>query len=104
MKLDDFDYHLPRNLIARYPPPNREDARLLYLPKADETLGHLHITDLPRHLRPGDLIVLNDTKVNPVENSRQAQERRPGGSPLAQTTLSRKISRHAARQPPAGEG
>ena len=65
MKLDDFDYHLPRNLIARYPPPNREDARLLYLPKADETLGHLHITDLPRYLRPGDLIVLNDTKVNP---------------------------------------
>ncbi len=65
MKLDDFDYHLPRNLIARYPPPNREDARLLHIPKAGEALAHLKITDLPRHLRPGDLLVLNDTKVNP---------------------------------------
>ena len=65
MKLNDFDYHLPRNFIARYPPPNREDARLLHLPKAGEALAHLKVTDLPRHLRPGDLLVLNDTKVNP---------------------------------------
>lgn len=65
MKLNDFDYHLPRNLIARYPPPKREDARLLHLPKENEALAHLNITDLPRFLRPGDLVVINDTKVNP---------------------------------------
>ena len=65
MKLDDFDYHLPKNLIARYPPPNREDARLLHLSREGEALAHLRVTDLPRHLRPGDLLVINDTKVNP---------------------------------------
>lgn len=65
MKLDDFDYDLPRNLIARYPPPKREDARLLHLPREGETLAYLQITDLPRYLRPGDLLVINDTKVNP---------------------------------------
>ena len=65
MKPGDFDYHLPRNLIARYPPPNREDARLLHLPRGNEAIAHLKVTDLPRHLRPGDLLVINDTKVNP---------------------------------------
>ena len=65
MKLDDFDYHLPKNLIARYPPPNREDARLLHLPRENEALAHLQVTDLPRYLSPGDLLVINDTKVNP---------------------------------------
>ena len=65
MKLDDFDYRLPRNCIARYPPPNREDARLLHLPREGDALAHRKIGDLPRHLRPGDLVVLNDTKVNP---------------------------------------
>ena len=65
MKPADFDYHLPQSLIARYPPPNREDARLLRLPKTGEAIEHLGVADLPRLLRPGDIIVLNDTKVNP---------------------------------------
>jgi len=65
MKLDDFDYDLPRNLIARYPPPNREDARLLHLSREGDAIAHLRVTDLPRFLRPGDLVVINDTKVNP---------------------------------------
>ncbi len=65
MKLDDFDYHLPRNLIARYPPPNREDARMLHLSRVGEGFAHLQVTDLPRYLSPGDLVVINDTKVNP---------------------------------------
>ncbi len=65
MKLDDFDYHLPRNLIARYPPPNREDARMLHLSREGDALAHLQVIDLPRYLSPGDLVVINDTKVNP---------------------------------------
>ncbi len=65
MKLDDFDFHLPRNLIARYPPPNREDARMLHLSREGDALAHLQVTDLPRFLSPGDLVVINDTKVNP---------------------------------------
>lgn len=65
MKLDDFDYHLPKNLIARYPPPKREDARLLHLLRESEGFAHLKVTDLPRFLSPGDLLVINDTKVNP---------------------------------------
>ncbi len=65
MKLDDFDYHLPRRLIAQYPPPSREDARLLYLPRRDEGVRHHKVADLPRYLAPRDLLVLNDAKVNP---------------------------------------
>lgn len=105
MKLDDFDYHLPRNLIARYPPPNREDARLLHLPKADEALAHLQVTDLPRYLSPGDLLVINDTKVNPW---RIHGRRRSGGR--VEVLLLRQLSpgkframAHANRPLPEGE-
>ncbi len=65
MKPGDFHYHLPPRLIARYPPPNREDARLLHLPGSGEAPKHLRVADLPGCLRPNDLVVLNDTKVNP---------------------------------------
>ncbi len=65
MNLDDFDFHLPEDRIARYPPPRREDARLLRLPRAGGPLSHLGITDLPALLRAGDLLVVNDTRVNP---------------------------------------
>ena len=65
MHLDDFDFALPRELIADRPCEPREAARLLHIPAA----GHLadrHIFDLPDLLRPGDLLVCNDTKVIPA--------------------------------------
>lgn len=65
MKPGDFHYSLPPHLIARYPPPNREDARLLHLPRSGGAPRRLRVADLPGRLRPGDLMVLNDTRVNP---------------------------------------
>ena len=66
MKTSDFDYHLPPERIAQHPAKNREDARLLVLNRADQSLLHAHISDLPDLLRPKDLLVLNDTKVIPA--------------------------------------
>src|SRR5260221_12747970 len=65
MDLADFDFDLPRELIADRPREPREAARLLVLPAAGG-LADRHIADLPELLRPGDLLVFNDTKVIPA--------------------------------------
>jgi S-adenosylmethionine:tRNA ribosyltransferase-isomerase len=65
MHLDDFDFDLPRELIADRPIEPREAARLLVLPASGESTDR-HIADLPELLRPGDLMVFNDTKVIPA--------------------------------------
>lgn len=66
MDLQDFHYHLPRALIASRPPARRGDSRLLYLPHRRCAPGDEHFSNLPRLLRPGDLLVLNDTRVLPA--------------------------------------
>jgi S-adenosylmethionine:tRNA ribosyltransferase-isomerase len=65
MRLEDFDFPLPRELIADRPAEPRESARLLVLPAAGLPADR-HIADLPKLLRPGDLLVFNDTKVIPA--------------------------------------
>jgi len=65
MRLDDFDFELPRRLIADHPCEPRDAARLLVIP-ASGPLQDRGIVDLPLLLRPGDLLVFNDTKVIPA--------------------------------------
>jgi S-adenosylmethionine:tRNA ribosyltransferase-isomerase len=65
MRLDDFDFDLPRRLIADHPCEPRDAARLLLVP-ASGGLQDRQISDLPTLLRPGDLLVFNDTKVIPA--------------------------------------
>ena len=65
MHLADFDFDLPRELIADRPAEPREAARLLVLPAAGG-FADRRIADLPELLRPGDLLVFNDTKVIPA--------------------------------------
>jgi len=65
MHLADFDFPLPRELIADRPAEPREAARLLVLPQSGGLLDR-RIADLPALLRPGDLLVFNDTKVIPA--------------------------------------
>src|SRR5271166_4332082 len=65
MRLDDFDFELPRRLIADQPCEPRDAARLLVIP-ASGRLQNRRIADLPVLLRPGDLLVFNDTKVIPA--------------------------------------
>ena len=60
MRLSDFDYDLPDELIARYPAPERRSSRLL---EVGVTLRDRHFADLPGLLRAGDLLVFNDTRV-----------------------------------------
>lgn len=61
-----FDYELPPRLIAQEPSARREDARLLCLDRASGGLTHRLFRDLPNLLRPGDLLILNDTRVIPA--------------------------------------
>ena len=65
LRLDDFDFPLPRELIAEHPCEPREAARLLHIPAAG-AFADKHVADLPDLLRPGDLLVCNDTKVIPA--------------------------------------
>src|SRR5437016_6314097 len=65
MHLADFDFELPRELIADRPAEPREAARLLVLPAAGG-FSDQRIADLPELLRPGDLLVFKDTKVIPA--------------------------------------
>ncbi len=66
MLLSDFDFELPEQQIAQYPPKDRSGGRLLLLDNRAEEPGHQKITDLPAALRSGDLLVLNNTRVYPA--------------------------------------
>ena len=66
MRIADFDYELPDELIAQHPADPRDASRLLVLHRADGRREHRQFTDLPDYLRPGDLLVLNDTRVIPA--------------------------------------
>ncbi|MCS7022437.1 MAG: tRNA preQ1(34) S-adenosylmethionine ribosyltransferase-isomerase QueA [Gemmataceae bacterium] len=61
-----FDYELPEHLIAQHPLPERDASRLLVVRRQDRSLAHHIFRDLPGLLQPGDLLVLNDTKVIPA--------------------------------------
>jgi S-adenosylmethionine:tRNA ribosyltransferase-isomerase len=63
---DRYDYDLPDALIAQHPLERRTDARMLHLRRCDGGLSHRHVRDLPAVLRPGDLVVVNDTRVVPA--------------------------------------
>jgi len=65
MQLADFDFDLPRDLIADRPAEPRDSARLLLIPATGE-FADRRIGNLPELLRPGDLLVFNDTKVIPA--------------------------------------
>ena len=66
MRVDEFDFHLPENLIALHPAEPRDSARLLVV-RPGEPLADQHIPDLKTLLRPGDVLVVNDTRVLPAE-------------------------------------
>lgn len=67
MKLSDFDFHLPEALIATRPASPRSSARMLVAQGDD--IRDQHVFDLPGWLRPGDRLVLNDTRVIPARLS-----------------------------------
>ncbi len=65
-QLSDYDYVLPRELIAQRPLERREDSRMMVLRRADQAIQHRQFDELKIFLQPGDLFVLNDTRVLPA--------------------------------------
>ena len=66
MKLSDFNYELPQELIAQDPLLKRSDSRLMVLNRATGGIEHRHFSDVIEYLNPGDCLVINDTKVIPA--------------------------------------
>jgi S-adenosylmethionine:tRNA ribosyltransferase-isomerase len=62
-RLADYNYDLPPALVAQRPLPRRQDARMMVLDRAAETIAHRRFLDLKDFVRSGDLLVLNDTRV-----------------------------------------
>lgn len=103
MLVSDFDYHLPPELIAQAPLPQRSASRMLVLDRATGHWEHRYFTDLPEFLAAGDCLVLNDTSVLPA----RLVARRPTGGqaellllrPLEEN-LWEALARPAKRLPP----
>ena len=66
IKTSDFNFDLPQELIAQTPLSRRDASRLLTLDKVTGQVGHHHFYELPEFLRPGDCLVLNDSRVLPA--------------------------------------
>ncbi len=76
MKTSDFYYDLPQELIAQTPLDKRDTSRLMTLDRITGAVGHHHFYELPDFLRPGDCLILNDSRVLPA---RLLGQRLPGG-------------------------
>ena len=63
MKLSDFKYPLPRNLIAKHPAKPRDSSRMMVLNRADESISERRFSDITQYFSKGDCLVLNETKV-----------------------------------------
>lgn len=79
MRISDFDYELPEELIAQHPLPQRDASRMLVVNRHDGTLRDEQFTSLAKYLHPGDCLVLNNTKVFPA---RLIGQRVPGSSTI----------------------
>ncbi len=66
MKLSQFDFNLPSELLAEYPAPNRDESRLMVLDRANQTIEHRQFKDLIDYFDEEDVLVLNNTKVFPA--------------------------------------
>lgn len=78
MKLQDFDYNLPKELIAQKPISPRDHSRLLVLDKKSGELEHKHFYDIVDYLEKGDILVMNNSKVFPARllgNKKKQAER-----------------------------
>ena len=75
MRTDQFDYDLPQRLIAQYPLSERSSSKLLVVDRKTQVFSHARFSDLRDMLRPGDLMVLNNTRVIPARLSGHVERR-----------------------------
>lgn len=74
MKVSDFDFHLPEELIAQTPLKDRDASRLMVMDAKNQTVGHSVFSKIADYFNPGDTLILNDTKVMPARLMGQKQE------------------------------
>lgn len=67
MRIEEFDYFLPKELIAQYPAEERPSSRLLVFDRQKDAVDHRRFMEITEYLRKGDLLVLNDSKVFPAK-------------------------------------
>jgi S-adenosylmethionine:tRNA ribosyltransferase-isomerase len=95
MRLSEFDYELPRELIAQRPLGQRDSSRMLLLDRAGHAFRDAAFSDLPQILRPGDLLVVNNTSVFPARllGRRRGVKAQPIGAhnPAAREFLSAEV-------------
>ncbi|HNS87792.1 MAG TPA: S-adenosylmethionine:tRNA ribosyltransferase-isomerase, partial [Parvularculaceae bacterium] len=89
MRVDEFDFDLPENRIALKPASPRDCARLLHVD--GDAFGDFSVSDLPRLLKRGDLLVLNDTKVIPAQLSGRRAARGGDGEISVDVTLIKRL-------------
>ena len=83
MRVADFDFHLPENLIAQHPAPERDHSRLLVLQREPPARHETRFGQIGSWLRPGDLLVFNDSKVIPA----RLRGRKPGSGGTVEILL-----------------
>ena len=66
LRISDFDYNLPKELIAQYPLPERDKAKLMVVSRSNAAIEHRVFSDILDYFTKGDLLILNNTKVLPV--------------------------------------
>src|SRR5512135_128571 len=66
MRIEEFDYDLPLSLIAQYPSPQRGETSLMTLDRQTGGIAHRVFQEIMEYLRPGDLLVMNNTRVLPA--------------------------------------
>ena len=66
MKLSEFDFELPEELIAQHPVEKRDTSRLMVVNRENGNIEHRHFYDILDYLKPGDVLVRNNTKVIPA--------------------------------------
>ncbi|MCP5682600.1 S-adenosylmethionine:tRNA ribosyltransferase-isomerase, partial [Klebsiella pneumoniae] len=66
MKLSNFNFELPKELLAEYPSEHRDEARLMVLDRKNQTIEHKMFKDLIDYFNEDDVMVLNNTKVFPA--------------------------------------
>ncbi len=116
LRVADFDFHLPPELIAQQPPAERGLSRMLSVDRATGALRDAQFTDLPSFLRPGDLVVLNDSRVIPARLYARRAPRLPSqsadssdaetlGAPSLRPLLGARVGKHESQplgQQPTG--
>jgi len=66
MKLSQFKFELPKNLVASHPPENRDESKMMVINRKEQTIEHKSFKDVMDYFSDGDVLVINNTKVFPA--------------------------------------